>query len=277
MRYFDVHTHTQFAAFKTDGKEVVRRALEKSVFLVNVGTQKDTSKKAVELSKNYERGVYATVGLHPIHTGKSYYDKQELGSGKGFISKAEEFDYEYYRNLALDSKVVAIGECGLDYFRIKDLGLRIKEKQKQTFIQQIELACEVKKPLMLHCRDAFSDLIAILKANSSKLKAENPGIAHFFSGTKEDAKELLEMGFYFSFGGVITFARNYDALIKMIPLDRVLSETDAPYVAPVPYRSQRNEPIYVIEVVKKLAEIRGVALAKMREQIWINTKEICSI
>jgi len=285
FQYIDAHTHVQFAAYDNDRDEVIERALENGVVMVNVGTQKDTSRKAIELAKRHEN-LWATVGLHPIHTSKSFHDEQELGlpaqaGGGGFTSRGEEFDYDYYKNLAQDSKVVAIGECGLDYFR---LGGEEKEKQKQAFIKQIELAYELKKPLMIHCRDAqrpkshaergaFSDLIEILNFKFKILNSLS-GIIHFFSGNKEEAQKLLAMGFYFTFGGVITFTRDYDEVIRMIPLGRILSETDAPYVAPVPYRGKRNEPLFVIEVVKKLAEIKNVSVEVMADAILGNASLI---
>lgn len=260
LKLFDVHTHIQFAAFKDDTDIVVRRALDAGVWMVNVGTQKDTSASAIALAEKYPEGVYATVGLHPIHTEKSYHDEKELGvsdkqqeiSDKGFVSRGEEFDYEYYKKLASHPKVVAIGECGLDYYR---LGEGTREKQKAAFLQQIELAYEMQKPIMIHCRQAFSDLIKMLQAISHNLK---PSIVHFFSGTVEDARKLLDLGFSFSFGGVVTFTRDYDEAVKYIPLERVLLETDAPYVAPEPYRGRRNEPAYVIETAKKVASIKGI-------------------
>lgn len=304
MRFFDAHTHAQFAAFRDDWKEVIGRALAQGVSLVNVGSQKDTSRKAVEIARLYEEGVYATVGLHPIHTIASFHDSEELGgfppgsgqAAKGFMSRVEEFDYDYYKNLASDPKVVAIGECGLDYAAFVreqreraqkrasaeaagEGGLppeeieRQKQKQKAAFIKQIELAHEVKKPLMIHCRDAFGDLIDVLRASRFELH-DAPGIAHFFTGTTGEAEQLLEMGFYFTFGGVITFSRDYDEIVRMIPMDRILSETDAPYVAPIPYRGKRNEPAYVVEVVKKLAEIKNVSVEEITEQIWENAKLI---
>ncbi len=290
-KLFDIHTHVQFAAFKDDADLVIQRALDAGVWMVNVGTQRDTSAQAIETAKRYPEGVYATVGLHPIHTEASYHDEKELGgspsshserseeskeilrvaqddavSNDGFTSHGEEFDHEYYKKLAADPKVVAIGECGLDYYRLES---ETKAKQKDVFIQQIVLSREIKKPLMIHCRQAFEDLIKILQATDHRLEIENPGIVHFFSGTKDDAKVLMDLGFSFSFGGVITFARDYDEVIKFIPLDRITLETDAPYVAPVPYRGNRNEPAYVTEVAKKLAELKGLSF----DEICATTKE----
>ncbi|MEK7086722.1 MAG: TatD family hydrolase [Patescibacteria group bacterium] len=282
-RFFDAHTHVQFAVFDSDYKEVIGRALDSGAGLINVGTQKNTSRRAVQIANEYRSGVYATVGLHPTHTAKSFHDKQELGGGeaaRAFTGRGEEFDYDSYKNLAADPKVLAVGECGLDYYRIMPSSRvqvegnnesGIKERQKDIFIKQIDLANEIKKPLMIHCREAFRDLIKILQTASHKLQS-NPGIIHFFSGTKEDARELLNLGFSFTFGGVITFARDYDEIIQFIPLDRILSETDAPYVSPAPYRGKRNEPAYVVEVVKKLAAIKKIGFEEIREQILKNAE-----
>ncbi len=271
FRFFDAHTHVQFAVFAGDYKEVINRALSQGVGLINIGTQKNTSLRAVQIAEEYKSGVYAVVGLHPIHTEKSYHDEKELGAGESareFTSRGEEFDYDFYKKLAENGKVLAIGECGLDYYR---LGEETKKRQADTLIKQIELAKEIGKPLMIHCREAFEDLIKILTPNAHGLM---PSVVHFFSGVKEDAKKLLDLGFSFTFGGVITFTRDYDEIIKFIPVDRILSETDAPYVTPAPYRGKRNEPVYVIEVVKKLAEIKGVEFEKMRERILENVKRV---
>jgi len=259
LKLFDVHTHTQFVAFKDETDAAIKRALDAGIWLVNIGTQRDTSAKAIEIANKYPEGVYATVGLHPIHTEKSYHDEQELGimnkelgNDSGFVSRGEDFDYEYYKKLAQDSKVVAIGECGLDYYKIKNTESRIK--QEKAFRDQIALASELKKPLMIHCRQAFDDLIKILDSCFLIHVSEQSGIVHFFSGTVDDAQKLLDLGFSFSFGGVITFARDYDEVLKYIPLDRVLLETDAPYVTPTPFRGKRNEPLYVEEVASKIGE-----------------------
>ncbi|MDP2668837.1 MAG: TatD family hydrolase [bacterium] len=289
-KLIDVHTHTHFSAYNEDRDVVIRRALDAGMWLINVGTQRDTSKAAVDLAHKYlpseasaKAGVFATVGLHPIHTEKSFHDEQELGGGEAaqeFISRGEEFDHDYYKKLAEDYKVVAIGECGLDYFHLTE---ETKSRQAEIFKKQIELSFEVKKPLMIHCRDhgklkegepsgaAFADLIKILKANNPLLRqgfGGQVGVIHFFSGTTKDAKELMDLGFSFSFGGVITFpprlaersrgeagASAYEKLVKFIPLDRIVLETDAPYVAPQAYRGKRNEPLYVEEVAKKIARI----------------------
>jgi TatD DNase family protein len=279
MKYFDAHTHAHFSAFQHDWRDVIQRALDQGIGLINVGTQKDTSRGAVETAHAFPAGVYAAIGLHPVHTDRSFHDAQELGAtddAKGFTSRGEQFDAAYYKELALDPKVVAIGECGLDYFHIEGEVEEKKKRQKDAFGAQIALARDVRKPLMIHCRDAFADLIDMLIASRNSLN-DIPGVIHFFTGTPEDAKRLLDLGFSFTFGGVITFARSYDEVLKILPIDRILSETDAPYVSPEPYRGKRNEPSYVVEVVKKLAEIKGISIDDMALTIRQNAAKVFGI
>ncbi len=269
--FFDAHTHLHFPAYDADREEVFMRAKNAGVKMITVGTQESTSRGAVEFAKTHKGDAWAAVGFHPAHFSVNWYhDKNEQSA-----PQREEFSVERLRKLALESETVAIGECGLDYFRITDE--ESKQRQREGFVQQIEFAAQVKKPLMIHCRAAFSDLIEILKANSSKLKSGSPGAIHFFTGTKDDAKKLLDLGFSFTFGGVVTFTRDYDESIKLIPLDRILSETDAPYVSPAPYRGKRNEPAYVVEAVKKLAELKNISTDKMAGQIFENAQKIFAI
>jgi TatD DNase family protein len=277
-KYIDIHSHVNFKAFDEDRDEVINRALEGNTWVINVGTQIDTSRKAVEMANRYKEGVYAIIGLHPIHTGASYHDEKELGEGgKEFTSRGENFDEEAYRELLKDPKVVGIGECGLDYFRCTEESI---EKQKKAFIEQIKLANEFDKPLMLHIRtnpdggiyNAYQDALEILKTHA-KVK----GDVHFFAGTWEDAKGYLDFGFTLSFTGVITFARSYDEVIRNTPLDMIMSETDSPYVTPAPYRGKRNEPLYVSEVVKKIAEIKGLPPEEVAQTIIANAKRIFNL
>lgn len=273
--YVDVHTHVNLAAFADDWEETSQRALEAGVAFINIGTQQGTAKKAVEMADHFEGGVYAIVGLHPIHTSKSYHDKKELGEDqKGFTSRGEEFDEKFYRELLQDPKVVGVGECGLDYYRLEPESIK---RQKKAFEAQIDLANKVNKPLMLHIRegkggDAYGDACDILNS-SAKVK----GNAHFFAGTYKQAKRFWDIGFSVSFTGVITFADQYDEVVKSAPLDMVHAETDAPYVAPVPHRGKRNEPLYVIEVVRRIAELRGKSLEKVSTQLRKNAKMLFGV
>lgn len=246
FKIFDSHAHLQSPVFNNDRERVVGRILAGNIGIINVGADKESSVKAVELAKKYPNNMRAAVGCHPHYI--------------------EEFDYDFFKNLAQWPEVVAIGECGLDYcFRIKSDEPRIKNLQKEVFIKHIELAKEVNKPLMIHCRDAFGDLIKILNSKSHILNSHS-NVLHFFTGTLEDAKQLLEMGFYFTFNGLITFNRDFDEIIKYIPLEKILLETDAPYVAPLSCRGKRNESAYIMEIAEKMAEIKEVSLEKISEQ-----------
>ncbi|MBK5215376.1 MAG: TatD family hydrolase [Candidatus Pacebacteria bacterium] len=291
-KYIDIHSHINFKAFDEDRDAVIRRALDNNTWVINVGTQYDTSKKAVEMTNDFEEGVYAIIGLHPIHTGASYHDEDELGSeGQEFTSRGEIFDKEKYRELASLGKVVGIGECGLDYYRCT---LESIEKQKTAFIAQIELANELGVPLMLHIRNndedksrnAYADSLELLK-KYSKVYPDNGGVkgdVHFFAGSLEDAIAFTDFGFTLSFTGVITYTPrkdgkgcNYEEIIKNIPLDMIMTDTDSPYVAPVPYRGKRNEPVYVNEIVKKIAEIKGLDEEEVAIQIVKNIRKMFNI
>ena len=278
MKYFDAHTHVQFVAYESDREESIARAKEAEVIMNVVGTQLDTSRAAVELAEKYKH-VYATIGLHPIHTSKSYHDEKELGEGgKEFTSRGEVFDFAAYENLGASKRMIAIGECGLDYFRLEE---KTKEIQKEVFIQQIELANKLGKSLMLHIRpsaeamagkNSYDDALEILKAHA-KVK----GDVHFFAGDWAVAKKFLDFGFTLSFTGVLTFTHDYDEVIKNTPLDMLLSETDAPYITPVPHRGKRNESAHVPLIVDKIAAIRGEDPEKVREQIFANAKRVFGI
>jgi TatD DNase family protein len=276
MHYIDIHTHVNLAAFCKDEDAAIARAHEAGVGLINVGTMHHTSSHAVAITERYECGVWAAVGLHPVHTSASFHDPEEIGEGeKGFTSKGEVFDYAAYTTLARHEKVVAIGECGLDYYR--DPTDEERKRQIEAFEQQIALANDVGKPLMLHLRsgkggNAYKDAYAILKQ-----QARVRGNAHFFAGSIEDAKLFWNMGYSTSFTGVLTFTHDYDDVVRAAPHDLIHTETDAPYVAPVPHRGQRNEPAYVVEVVQTQAALRGVAPEAWAAQLRENAKEMFGV
>ncbi|MDQ3076077.1 MAG: TatD family hydrolase [bacterium] len=302
MKYIDIHSHVNFKAFDEDREEVIKRALFNDTWVINVGTQVDTSRSAVELANKYKEGVYAIVGLHPIHTSASHHDEAELGAGGDeFTSRGEVFDKDAYRELLKDPKTVGIGECGLDYFHMTKGGVR---KQKKAFIEQIELANETKKPLMLHIRsgkkdftslnkedflqdlvddgegrNAYQDALTILKKylDEVALPSGRRGNVHFFAGSEEDAKAFLDFGFTLSFTGVITFTHDYDEVIKNTPLDMIMVETDSPYVAPVPYRGKRNEPAHVKEIVRRIAEIKELHESEVALAVVANSKRVFGI
>jgi TatD DNase family protein len=274
-KYFDAHTHVQFAAYDEDREEVIKRSLEAGVWMMNIGTQKDTSQAAIDLAEKHD-GLFAAVGLHPIHTSASYHDAKELGGGEAaqaFTSRGEDFDYDLYKKMALHPKVLAIGECGLDYYRLE---AETKHKQIEALLQQVTLARETKRALMIHCRDAFDDLIDLFTTHQSELP-EPRGVIHFFSGTKDDARQLAELGFAFTFGGVVTFTRDYDEVLRFLPAEKIISETDAPYITPTPHRGKRNESSYIPFIVQKIAEIKSVPTDEMALQIIKNVNSVFGV
>lgn len=257
---FDSHCHPQMVQYNKDRKEVIARALRARVSMICIGTDLETSKQAIELAQKHE-GMWASVGLHP---------NDNLN---------EKFEPEKYRELLQQEKVVAFGEIGLDYYRTEKP--EDQKFQKERFVQQLELAKELKKPLILHCRDgksgstgpAYRDMIEILNRGY----AINGGVMHSFTGTTQEAKQFLDLGLCLGFNGIITFARQYDEIIREVSLDRILLETDAPYLTPKPHRGKRNEPAYVIEVAKKLAELKNETYEKVVEQTTKNCQNLFNI
>jgi TatD DNase family protein len=276
MMIFDSHTHIHFPLYDNDREEVIARAKKADVKMICVGTQAETSESAIELAKKYSQDIWATVGYHPNHLSDDWYHDKKEQLGKN----PEEFKIDNLRKLAENEKVVAIGECGLDYFRVtSDKRQETRDRQMKVFLEQANLARELNKALMIHCRpskgtdDAYKDLVELLNPIPQTL---NP-IVHFYVGSLDMTKKLVDMGFYFTFGGVITFARDYDESIKYIPLDRILFETDAPYVAPLSERGKRNEPAFILETAKKMAEIKGLEYDKILEITTENAQEIFKI
>ena len=240
MKYIDIHSHVYFPDYDADREAVISRAQTAAVGIITVGTDLESSLQAIKLAETH-KNMSAIFGLHPVDANMP------------IVGGTTVFDYEAFREIALHPKVVAIGECGLDYFHTPFDAAR----QREVFIQHINLANEVGKPLMLHVRNgknmnAYQDALSILKQHAEVLFN-----FHFFAGTSQDLDDIITAGGYVSFTGVITFVRDYDELVARVPLDRIMSETDAPFVSPAPYRGKRNEPIHVIEVADKIAEIRG--------------------
>lgn len=261
MKYFDAHCHVQFGQFDTDREELIERMQEEGVGGIVVGCDLDSSRKAVALAEAHPH-LWASIGVHPNHESDEWY-------------KAED-----YIELAKNPKVVAIGECGLDYFRPTIVDDELKKKQKRMLNDHIELAARLDKPLIIHSRpskgtqDAYQDLIAIL----TEAKQKYPklcGDIHFFVGGVAEMQALTNLGFTVSFTAVITFAREYDSVIKAAPLDMILSETDAPYVPPWNrQKGSRNDPLAVIDVARKIAEIRGEDEELVRAAFVNNAKRL---
>lgn len=258
--YIDIHSHISFPDYNGDREAVIGRMKEKNIWTIDVGVDLKNSKMAL---KNAEanKGIFASAGLHPTD------------------NENENFNEEDYRKLFESSKVVAVGECGLDYFRLGEnnpanLVLKAeskKERQKNIFKSQVDFALELDRPLMVHCRDAYADLLEILRSYSKIYGPKLRGNMHFFAGDWKEAKKFLDLGFTLSFTGVITFARNYDEVIKNVPISMIMAETDSPFVTPVPHRGEKNEPSLVVDVVKKISEIRNQDFEATKEQILKNS------
>lgn len=265
VRYIDTHCHLQFKQYAQDREEIIERMKEEGIAVIVVGTDLETSKEAVALAEKYEH-LYAAVGMHP----NNVRDIVSPSSNEGLTMSK-------FRELATHQKVVAIGECGLDYFRLEEASDELKNKQKELLQKHIILATELDKPLVIHVRpskgtmDAYADLIEILK----EAKKEYPklrGDIHFFAGGLAEAELFFALDFTISFTAVITFSRDYDDIIKTVPLANILSETDAPYVAPLERRGERNDPLSVTRVVAKIAEIRGEDIELVRTTILDNAR-----
>jgi len=255
-RYIDAHSHLQFEQYESDREEIIEEMRKQGIASIVVGVDLASSREALALAEEYTH-LYAAIGLHPTHAGLEFFDEVA------------------YRALAAHPKVVAVGECGLDYFRPTEMNDEVKLKQRVLLQEHIELAVATNKPLIIHCRpskgtqDAYHDLIVILKEAKVAHHKLN-GDIHFFVGGVDEAKALIALGFTVSFTAVITFARDYDEVIRSVPLASILSETDAPYLAPLARRGERNDPLTVIDVVAKIAEIRNEDPELIRAALFEN-------
>ncbi len=245
MRLFDSHCHLQLEQFDQDRAAVLARMQEKEMGAVLIGVDYKTSKQALDLAKQHDF-LWASVGLHPNDNVDEIFDTAE------------------YEALAADPTVVAIGECGLDYFRTTGQG------QRKRFEAQIDLAQKLNKALVIHCRNAHEDMLAIL----ADKKPSIPTVMHFFTGSGELAQKYLDLGCYLSFPGPVTYTTEYDDSIRVCPMDKMLIETDAPFAAPVPFRGKRNEPCYVEHVAAKVAKVKSLTTEEVAAQTTHNASFI---
>jgi len=231
----DSHAHLEDEKYDKDREEVIEECKKDLTFLINVGSNILTSKQSIELAHNYDF-IYASVGIHP-HDAQKEFDK-----------------VEEIERLALQEKVVAIGEIGLDYYYNDPP----KEFQKEVFTKQIRLAKKLNLPIIIHDRDAHGDILDILKKEWTK---DLRGVFHSYSGSVEMAFQVIEMNFYISLGGPVTFknAKKPKEVVKAVPIEKLLIETDSPYLTPEPYRGKRNTPVYVKFVAEKIAELREMS------------------
>ncbi|MBZ4654542.1 MAG: hydrolase TatD [Peptococcaceae bacterium] len=252
---FDTHAHLDDKQFAQDREEVIQRAKDGGVeLIVNVGYNLTSAKRTLALVEKYDF-IYGSVGLHP-HDAKDGDDRTltEL------------------KRMAQHPKIVALGEMGLDYY----WNHSPHEVQKEVFRKQIALAKELKLPIIIHDRDAHQDILNIVKEEGAK---EVGGIFHCYSGSWPMAREVMKLGFYISLAGPVTFhnAQKPKEVAKEVPLDYLLIETDCPYLAPVPYRGKRNEPLYVAKVAEMIAEVKGIPVEKVAEATKENGKRVFRI
>ncbi|MSU54497.1 MAG: TatD family deoxyribonuclease [Candidatus Staskawiczbacteria bacterium] len=280
LNIIDTHSHLNFHAFKEDGDLVMKKTLANGIWMINVGTKYETSKKAVEIADASGEGVYSAIGLHPMFAGAEFLKIRTDPDEGEFLLKEQDFDKEKYRELAQSKKVVAIGEIGLDYY-YKPKGVeklkQFKEKQKQVFIQQLDLARELNLPVILHCRMAHDDVIQILSDYSlPPTNYKLRGVVHCFTGTLEQAQKYIAMGFYLGINGII-FKFNIDEVIKSCGLESLVVETDCPYLTPTPEGDKRNEPIFIKHTLQKIADLKGVTFDQVCEKTTQNARKLFGI
>ncbi|MCG2687780.1 TatD family hydrolase [Candidatus Parcubacteria bacterium] len=265
----DTHCHVNFAAYKDDMDAVIRRSLDEGIGMIAVGTQSDTSRRAIEVAEKYD-GVWASIGLHPSHLHKQeFHDEGELDSVK---TRTEVFDPEFYRQLVSHPKVVAIGEFGLDYYHMPtniDV-TQVHQDQINAVNLQIDFATEFNKPIIVHSRDAHDDQFKILRLAVEAGKLPRRGVVHCFTGTLEDAKRYIDLGFMISFTGILTFSKELQAIARELPIESIMVETDAPYLSPPPHRGKRNEPSYVKFITQTLADAKGLEYDQVAQQTTEN-------
>lgn len=288
MKFIDTHTHVNLRAFSEDADAAIQRALDADVAIVNVGTQIDTSRQAVALLEKFPDDVYAVIGLHPTHTyAHDYEDEEEVK----FKTREETFDPAMYEGLLSSAgenaqRIVGIGECGLDYYRLPDDRdhEEIKNLERAGFQKQIEFALKHDKALCVHCRpsdgtiDAYEDLLEII----TEVKSQNPQLrfeVHCYTGDAATALKFVELGGFIGLNGIITFDKTSRSqeVVTAVPLENIILETDAPYLSPKSMRGKRNEPAFLPEVAEKIAEWKNVSTHEVAEQTTANAKKLFKI
>ncbi len=259
----DTHCHLNLGQYSEDYPQILNDALENNVAVIMPGCDLESSKMAVEIASAYVgKPVWAAVGQHPTDT-------------------AEMWDEHAYRELAQSRRVVAIGEIGLDYFHVPNEETACAEMishQKEVLKAQLDLAHEVNKPVIIHCRDSHDDLTDMLLHQYGIWAGDRErGVIHCFTGSANDAKSYIDLGFLISFTGIITFTDQYNEIIQNVPLGKLMIETDAPFLTPVPHRGKKNHPRYVEYVAKKIAEIKGVSEEEVADVTRVNAERLFGI
>lgn len=292
---FDTHTHVNFQPFQADYQSVLQTALDAGILMNNVGSQWESSLRSVQIADEFDYGVWASVGLHPIHLFSDVTEEQTIeGTPQMIRTRAEQFDVDRYRTLAQSSKkVIAIGECGLDYYHFERANLQDRRQeliQQQITVlkQHIELALELDLPVIFHCRDAaihdseriqaFEDMITVIAQYQTNHKPLR-GVIHCYTGLASSIPTFLDLGMFIGYTGIVTFdnATEVRAAVQATPIDRILLETDAPYLSPAPHRGKRNQPLYVELVAKKIAALKQVSESELAAQTTKNAFELFGI
>ncbi len=244
----DTHAHLNFKQFRKDRDKVIKRALGAGVKkIINVGTNLKTSRKSVEIAEKYDN-VFASVSLHPIDVEK------------------EEFNEKIWLKLAQHQKVVAIGETGFDFYHQSD-----RKKQKEIFEKLIGIARKTRKPLIIHSREADNQALKVLEKNKLPFKV---GVIHCFGRGFDVAQRFLKLGFLISYTGNITYNKKRAASIKKVPLDKIMVETDCPFMTPEPFRDKRNEPLYLKYIAQKIAETKEISFDEVAEVTTKNAEDL---
>ncbi len=288
MKFIDTHTHVNLRAFRDDAEEAIQRALDAGVAVVNVGTQIDTSREAVKLLEKFDKDVYAVIGLHPAHTyAQDYEDEEEVK----FKTREESFDWDLYEALLKEAgpnaaRVVGVGECGFDYYRLpadRDFE-EIKSLQAQAFNDQIGFAIKHNLALCVHCRpsdgtnDAYESLLTFIKGVQT-IHPELRFEVHCYTGDSLTALKFVELGGFIGLNGIITFDKTERSreVVEAVPLENIILETDAPYLSPKSMRGKRNEPAYLPEVAEKIAEWKGISVDEVASVTTANAYRLFKI
>lgn len=278
--FVDTHAHLNLNSFKDDADEVIQRALQKNVWMINVGADFKSSRRALDYANKYERGVFAAVGLHPMHLFRFDAKTDEYD----FSTRGEEFNYDAYEQLAKFPKVVAIGEVGLDFYHM-DIGVpkeEIVRLQQKVLYQQLLLARRLDLPVILHSRKSYSELVELIKRFKKEhrdlMSKDKPwGVVHCFEGNEDEAWRFFNLGLMVSFTGLITFSKHFDDLIRRLPNDKFMIETDCPFLTPEPHRGKRNEPLFVKHVAEHIARVKDLSLERVAEITTRNARKFFNI
>lgn len=256
ISWFETHAHLSDPKFELDQTEVIERAFQQGIeTIIEIADGPSEWKKAQLLAEKNKGKIWWAAGIHPY-----------------FADQGSEENFEQLKSFAFHSQFVALGEVGLDYAKCPIA----PEVQKKTFEKALMLSREINKPLIIHCREAFADLIPIVQTFFKKNSSFQPGVIHCFTGTWEEAQPLLELGFYLGADAPITYpkAQPLRDVFTQCPLDRIVIETDSPYLPPQDFRGKRNEPAHLLYVARKLAELKGVSLEIIAEQLLVNSRRL---